>query len=83
MNSKFQNILNKEVKRDRATPSQVELIMRMQTDANVKWLNRSQLKKCTQKEIQTLVKKLRNEVDIREMERHVRKDQANLWKNFE
>ena len=83
MKPKFKKILDREVKSNRATPNQVELIMEMQDDANVKWFNRNKVKKCTQKEIQSLVKRLRSEVQIREMGNQARKDQANLWKNFE
>lgn len=83
MKSKFKKILDREVKRNRATPNQVELIMEMQEDANVKWFNRNQIKKCTQKEVQSLVKRLRNEKQIREKENQARKEQSNLWKSFE
>lgn len=79
---KFKNILSKELNRDKATGSQVELIMRMQDDANVKWYTRTQVKKYSQKEIRDLVQKLRNEVQINNMERQAWEDQVNMWKNF-
>ena len=70
-------------KNDKATSSQVELIMEMQDEAEVKWYNRKQVKKFTHQEIESLVIKLRNEVEINEMHRKAWKDQVNMWKEFE
>lgn len=68
---------------DKATSSQVELIMEMQDEAGVKWYNRREVKKFSHQEIESLVIKLRNEVKINEMNRKVWKDQVNMWKEFE
>lgn len=68
---------------DKATSSQVELIMEMQYEAEVKWYNRKQVKKFTHQEIESLVVKLKNEVKINEMNRKAWKDQVNMWKEFE
>ena len=70
-------------KADKATSSQVELIMEMQNEAEVKWYNRRQVKKFSHQEIESLVIKLKNEVEINEMNRKARKDQVNMWKEFE
>src|SRR5699024_4122110 len=68
---------------DKATSSQVELIMEMQDEAGVKWYNRKEVKKFSHQEIESLVIKLRNEVKINEMNRKAWKDQINMWKEFE
>lgn len=68
---------------DKATSSQVELIMEMQDEAEVKWYNRRQIKKFSHKEIESLVIKLKNEIEINEMNRKAWKDQVNMWKEFE
>ena len=79
--SEFEKYKVKKV--DRATSSQVELIMEMQNEAEVKWYNRRQVKKFSHQEIESLVIKLKNEVEINEMNRKARKDQVNMWKEFE
>ena len=68
---------------DKATSSQVELIMEMQDEAEVKWYNRREVKKFSHQEIESLVIKLKNEVKINEMSRKAWKDQVNMWKEFE
>lgn len=68
---------------DKATSSQIELIMEMQDEAGVKWYNRREVKKFSHQEIESLVIKLRNEVKINEMNRKAWKDQVNMWKEFE
>ena len=68
---------------DKATSSQVELIMEMQDEAEVKWYNRRQIKNFSHQEIESLVIKLKNEVEINEMNRKAWKDQVNMWKEFE
>src|SRR5699024_4102561 len=60
---------------DKATSSQVELIMEMQDEAGVKWYNRREVKKFSHQEIESLVIKLRNDVKINEMNRKAWKDQ--------
>lgn len=77
------NLKNIRLKNDKDTSSQVELIMEMQDEAEVKWYNRKQVKKFTHQEIESLVIKLRNEVEINEMHRKAWKDQVNMWKEFE
>lgn len=79
--SEFEKYKVKKV--DKATSSQVELIMKMQNEAEVKWYNRRQVKKFSHQEIESLVIKLKNEVEINEMNRKARKDQVNMWKEFE
>lgn len=79
--SEFEKYKVKKV--DKATSSQVELIMEMQDEAEVKWYNRRQIKKFSHQEIESLVIKLKNEVEINEMNRKAWKDQVNMWKEFE
>lgn len=79
--SEFEKYKVKKV--DKATNSQVELIMEMQDEAGVKWYNRREVKKFSHQEIESLVIKLRNEVKINEMNRKAWKDQVNMWKEFE
>lgn len=67
----------------KATSNQVELIMEIQDEAGVKWYNRRQVKKFSHQEIESLVIKLKNEVEINEMNRKAWKDQVNMWKEFE
>lgn len=67
----------------KVTSNQVELIMEIQDEAGVKWYNRRQVKKFTHQEIESLVIKLKNEVEINEMNRKAWKDQVNMWKEFE
>ena len=70
-------------KNDKATSNQVELIVEIQDEAGVKWYNRRQIKKFSHKEIESLVIKLKNEIEINEMNRKAWKDQVNMWKEFE
>lgn len=73
-----------EIKENKkATSKQIELIMEMQEEAEVKWYNRNQIKKFNHQEIESLVIKLRNEVEINKMNRDSWKDQVNMWKEFE
>ena len=79
--SQFEKYKVKKV--DKATSSQVKLIMEMQNEAEVKWYNRKQVKNFSHQEIESLVIKLKNEVEINEMNRKAWKDQVNMWKEFE
>ena len=79
--SEFEKYKVKKV--NKATSSQVELIMEMQNEAEVKWYNRRQVKKFSHQEIESLVIRLKNEVEINEMNRKVWKNQVNMWKEFE
>src|SRR5699024_12072419 len=66
---------------DKATNSQVELIMEMQDEAGVKWYNRREVKKFSHQEIEYLVIKIRNEVKNNEMNRKEWKEKSNTWKD--
>src|SRR5699024_7993903 len=79
--SEFEKYKVKKV--DKAKNSQVELIMEMQEEEEIQCYKRSEVKKYSHQEIESLVIKLRNEVKINEMNRKSWKDQVNMWKEFE